>query len=163
MHDRRVARGRGEKETQAQGVGMEQITRRDGVYYFGDRRCIDVEDAYRRFRDEYHESLGRAVYKRLDRIGQRKERIHGFGFDFDCGYGNLSDRYGRTRYRLLGLVDISYCRLVGMWDYPALSDNEFDGWLDWAFSRNSGGLTMVGRRQKVGRTGKKFGTRYVKL
>jgi len=143
---------------------MEQITKRNGKYYYGQSGCVSADDAYGRFRRAYHESLGREVFKRLDRIGQRVERIHGFGFDFSSEPG--SDKFdsyrgfGKVRYRIFGLVGIAYCRGLGMWDIPFVSEDEFDEWFFWAFSRNSGVLTLVGKNQKTGRTSKRLKTRY---
>ncbi len=139
---------------------MEQITRKDGRIYYGQRKCEDADDAYRRFRNDYHESVGRKAFFRLDRLGQRMERVHGFGFDFDGPVLPVKEHYGKTKYRLLGLVDISYCRLVGLWDMPELGDGEWERWLDWAFSRNSGALSLVGRNDKSGRTARRLNARY---
>ena len=141
---------------------MEQITKRDGVYYYGERKCQSVDEAYKLFRNEYHRQLGREVFKRLDRVGQRTERIHGFGFYTD-GADSLADKflsYGRTPCRLMGLVGISYVRAIGLWDYEHIPDDEFERWIDWIFSRHSGGLKMVGRRSQSGRTSKRLKTRY---
>jgi hypothetical protein len=88
------------------------------------------------------------------------ERVHGFGFEFlhrilppeGCG--------GKTRCRFLGLVYLSYCRLVGLWDYPDIPEEKFDEWFDWAFSRGSGALRTLGKNRKVGRTSKTLKKRY---
>lgn len=141
---------------------MEDITRRDGKFYYGEQECDSVDDAYLRFRMDYHDSLGRDAFRRLDRLGQRRERIHGYGFELP-GREKLDSEFfgfGRTRYRILGLVGISYCRIVGLWDMPELDDEQFDRWFDWAFSKGSNGLVLVGRKDRSGRTSKRLKTRY---
>ena len=142
---------------------MEQIIRKNGRIYYGERICEDADHAYRLYREDYHASIGCQAFLRLNRLGQREERIHGYGFTFahpvsferdDGGAG------GKTRVRILGLVGISYCRIVGCWDWPAdLSDDEFERWLDWALSRGSGALRTVGK-DKSGRTSKRLKARY---
>ena len=140
---------------------MEQITRRDGIYYYGDERCAGVEQVYERFREDYHSSVGRKAFQRLDRIGQRTERIHGFGYCFaDERGGDEFRRYGKVRYRMGGLVGISYSRILGLYDYAHIPDDEFEAWLDWAFTRGRGVLRLVGRRKNTGRTSKRLKTRY---
>lgn len=141
---------------------MEQITRRDGTVYYGNRRCGSIDEAYLMFRSDYHRSLGRDVHRRLDRLGQRTERIHGYGFVFEGGnsFGDMYRSLGRTRCRIMGLVGISYVRSVGLWDCPDIPDGEFERWLDWAFARGSGALTTVGTRDRVGRTSRRLRTRY---
>ena len=142
---------------------MEQITKRDGLFYYGERKCLCADDAYCRFRDDYHRSLGRRAYERLNRIGQREERVHGYGFVFkskmDCG-GMDRGGNGKTPVRLLGIVAGAYCRGVGAWDIPCESEEEFERWFDWAFSKGSGALRLVGRNDKAGRTSKRLKTRY---
>ena len=119
---------------------MEQITRVDGRLYYGTKQCMSVDDAYSRFRDDYHRSLGREKSNRLDRLGQRKERIHGFGFVFSGDVSDLERFGGGKRYR---------CRLMGL-----------DDWLDWIFSRGNKSLITTGICDKVGRTNKRKNTRY---
>ena len=141
---------------------MEQITRRDGIVYYGEQRCESIDDAYCRFRSDYHRGLGKEVYQRLDRLGQRVERIHGHGFVFAGGnsFGDKFKPLGRTKCRIMGLVGISYVRVIGLWDYPELQEEEFEQWLDWVYARGSGALRTVGTRDKVGRTSKRLKTRY---
>ena len=141
---------------------MEQITKVNGVYYYGEQACKDADDAYRRFRDEYHMGLGRQFYRRLDRIGQRVERIHGFGFIFEggCPYAGEFEYTGRVGYRFLGLIGICYCRIIGLWDIPESVGDRFEEWFDWAFSRGSGVLMATGRKDGSGRTSKRLKVRY---
>ena len=141
---------------------MEQITRRNGVYYYGECRCVDVDDAYGRFRAEYHASVGRDAFRRLDRLGQRTERIHGFGFRFPDTVPSASSLVEgrRVPYIILGLVGICYCRSVGVWDLQNLSDEQFEQWFDWAFSYGSGGLRQIGKKAGTGRNSKRLKTRY---
>ena len=128
---------------------MEQIVRRDGQIYYGRIRCVDADEAYCRFRDDYHASIGRQAFLRLNRLGQRMERVHGFGFDFTkriddsdfCGNGTVF-------YKLAGKVGISYLRVFGIHDYKSVSDEEFERWFDWALSRGSGVLKLKRRLKR---------------
>jgi hypothetical protein len=141
---------------------MEQITKRDGIYYYGGRKCLGVCDAYTRFREDYHRGLGKRVHKRLDRLGWRTERVHGFGFVFADGRPGVPACHKGTRipYRILGLVGLSYCRILGQSDIPCVSDEDFERWVDWAFSRGSGALRLVGRKDGTGRTSRRLRKRY---
>ena len=135
---------------------MEQVTKWDGEYYYGDKHFYNIDDAYRRFRDDYHRSLGKRNFRRLD-SPDRRERVHGYGFEFDVEWDG--DR-NRVPVRLLGLVCGAYCRMLGGWDIPCSSEEEYERWFDWAFSRGSGALKLVGRKDKAGRTSKRLKTRY---
>lgn len=139
---------------------MEQITKRDGDYYYGERRCDNADEAYGFLREDYHKSLGKQFYKRFDRVGQRKERIHSFGFFFDEDSKPKVRIEHRVKYRMLGLVGIHYYRIVGVWDYKEVSADGFDEWFDAAFSQGSGTLRLVGRKDKSGRTSKRLKARY---
>lgn len=140
---------------------MEQITKKGGDYFYGDRICPNVDDAYKLFRDDYHRLLGKRVYRRLNRIGQREERIHGFGFVFDVKRKYDGPFHNRVDTRLLGLVCGSYCRILGEWDLPeGIGVDGFEDWFDWAFSAGSGALRLVGRKGGGGRTSKIQKKRY---
>lgn len=141
---------------------MKDIVRKDGRLYYGNDLCKSADDAYRRFRKDYHESLGRNVHIRLDRLGHRKERIHGYGFVFSDGnsFGECFKDYGRTRCYILGLMGLSYVRSIGIWDYRMIPDEQFEDWLDWVFAKGSKALKTVGVTDKVGRTSKRLKTRY---
>lgn len=138
---------------------MEQITRSDGQIFYGEKRCIDADEAYCRFRADYHASIGREAFLRLNRLGQRQERIHGYGFVFSRLLSG-SESWGKTPVRMLGLVGTSYCREVGAWDVPCESEEDFELWFDWAFSRGSGAMRLVGKNDKSGRTSRRLNTRY---
>lgn len=130
---------------------MEQIVRRDGQIFYGRIRCLDADEAYCRFRSDYHASIGRQAFLRLNRLGQREERIHGFGFDFTRRIGDLGDefrRYGTVLYRMAGRIGISYLRVFGLFDYESVPDEEFERWFDWALSRGSGALKLKRRLKK---------------
>lgn len=142
---------------------MEKITKREGCYYYGENRCQDADDAYERFRNDYHESLGKRVYRRLNRVGQRVERVHEFGFCFAgewrTGSPDVQPRLVSTR--LLGLVCGSYCRMLGEWDIPGeVRELDFEEWYDRTFSAGSKALRLVGRKAKAGRTSKLQNKRY---
>ncbi len=138
---------------------MEQIVRRDGKVFYGKETCRDADDAYCRFREDYHASVGREAFLRLNRLGSRSERIHGFGFSFSSAVPPFVQG-ARVSYRILGLVGISYCRIVGGWDIPCDTEDEFERWLDWALSRGSGVLRLVGKNDKSGRTSRRLNTKY---
>ena len=130
---------------------MEQIVRRDGQIFYGRIRCLDADEAYCRFRNDYHASIGRQAFLRLNRLGQREERIHGFGFDFTRRIGDPEDefrRYGTVLYRMAGRIGISYLRVFGLFDYKSVPDEEFERWFDWALSRGSGAMKLKRRLKK---------------
>lgn len=141
---------------------MEQIERKDGAYYYGKIRCNTIDDAYDEFRAEYHATLGRDSSRRLDRIGQRTERIHGFGFVFADNPSGRDERGGdgKVRYRLLGLSGIHYVRILSVGDAPNFTEEGFERWFDRAFSAGSGMLRLEKVREKSGRTSKRLKTRY---
>lgn len=143
---------------------MEQIVRKDGQIFYGRIQCLDADEAYCLFRDDYHRSIGKRASYKLDRLGQREERIHGYGFSFShpVSLGADDRRPSKaTPVRLLGIVDISYYRIVGCWEWPDnLSEQEFERWLDWAFTKGSGALRLIGKKDKAGRTSKRLKTRY---
>ena len=138
---------------------MEKIEKRDGYFYYGDKRCVNADDAYRLFKQDYHRALGKRVYRRLERLGTRMERVHGFGIDFTQEYSDELARrfsgYGRVRCRIMGIVGISYCRMVGIWDMPDVDDDEFPAYLDWLMDRRSNALYVVGRQAGSGRMDKR--------
>ena len=140
---------------------MEQIRKTGDCYYYGEVCCDTIEQVYELFRTDFNEKAGRDSFGRLDHLGRRKERIHGFGFDFAEKVGTETfRRCGKVRYRLLGLVGISYCRMLGRDDCPILPDEQFEQWFDYAFSRGSGVLRLVGRKKNTGRTSKNLKKRY---
>ncbi len=138
---------------------MEKITRINSSYYYGAESYSSADAVYKKFRNEYHKTLKRNFHYRLDTIGQRKERIHGFGFVFKP---TLECDFSAARYTcfLLGLVDISYVRSIGIWEYKDIKDEDFGLWLDWIFRRGTKSLRLVGAKDKVGRTSKRLKTRY---
>jgi len=137
---------------------MEQITKVDGRLYYGQQRCYDANDAYCRFRDDYHASLGKAVYRRLN-MPERAERIHGFNVYFsediqhslDAEFGNPE---GKIPFRLLGMAGISYCRSIDGSSFPDYDDDRFERWFDWFLSHAHEMMRRVGTKDKAGRTNK---------
>ena len=128
---------------------MEQITKVDGKYFYGHRECYNADDAYRRFRDGYNYSVGRVAFKRLSRLGSRKERIHGYGFVFSGRVDDPGLHHSVVPVRLLGIVSGSYCRMLGQWDIPgSVDESNFDKWFDWAFSSGSGAIRLKTMREK---------------
>lgn len=141
---------------------MEQIRSVDGRLYYGDFECRDASEAYMRFRDDYHKALGGKYYRRLN-MPAREERIHGYGFDFTPEYSEeLSRRfecYPTASNRIMGIVDISYCRLVTLDRLPKFTDEEYWKYMDWLFERGTGRLKTEGR-DGSGRTNRNINKRY---
>lgn len=129
---------------------MEQIVKKDGQLYYGTIQCKSVNDAYNAFRKDYHSSLGKAVYQRLDRLGQRKEYLHGYGFIFDSSSVSEWKPGERHRYNcyILDKVDLGYVRTIGCWDYPDIKEEEFEKWLDWVYERGKGRMRTLDVRTK---------------
>lgn len=143
---------------------MEQIARNNGVLYYGKQICRDANDAYLCFRDDYHASLGKAVYRRLN-MPDREERIHGFKVYFsDSIQRELDSEFGvpsgRIQCRLIGLVGISYCRDVDVSGFPDYNDDKFGRWFDWFLSHAHEMMRLVGTNVKAGRTSKNLNRRY---
>lgn len=151
---------------------MGTITRCGTGYLYDDWFCANSDTAYEYFRRDYHKSLGKVTALRLDHIGNRKERIHSFGFVFADSrlreIGSFSQQpVRRVKCHFMGLVDISYCRMIGLHDvmraFPsasALSDEDYRIIIDKIFSADSQLLFQVGKNQKVGRTSKSLNKRY---
>ena len=118
---------------------MVQITRDDaGIYHYGDIRYVVADDVYRRWRDDYHASIGRVAFLRLNRLGQRRERVHGRGFVHTGGY-KPGVHGAAVPVRLLGIVNGSYWWLLSgrdiRWD---MGDDGWGEWIEAAFSAGSG-------------------------
>ena len=130
---------------------METITARDGEIYYGTHRCKNASEAYKLFRKDYNDSVGKSVYLTLARLGQRKERIHGFGFEWEEGSEPVWEEpfgYKRVSYRILGLSGIHYWRSVGSDDFPDLDEETLWRWFFWAFTDVRVALKYSGTRKK---------------
>ena len=142
---------------------METIKKIDGEIYYGDRRCTDSDMAYRLFREDYHKSLGKAYYQRLN-IPAREERIHWSGINVSPErYDELRDRFEsdeRVPCRIMGFLGIGYARMVGTWDLPDHDECDTDDYLEWLFVSGSRALKYVDRKSGNGRTSKRLNTRY---
>ena len=139
---------------------MEQITRQDGIIYYGSRRCETSDEAYLRFRNDYHKSIGRVSFKRLNRLGSRKERVHGFGFVFKTvpDFSDITPK--KIPVYLLGIMAGAYCKCMSGEYIPDGTDEEIEHWIDWAFCSETKALRLVGKKQKTGRTSKRLKTRF---
>lgn len=140
---------RGEESKGEGGNSVEQITRREDAIYYGEHKCLNADDAYRRFRNDYHKSLGTRAYHRLNRLGSRKERIIDTGFHFAIRRENPLGDTKPIRVRLMGMVGPAYCKSLGIWDIPFNMDEDtYFAWVDWAFQRGSGGVRLYSERGK---------------
>ena len=136
------------------------IQKRDGVVYVDDVAVPTTEDAYKYFRSLYNAALGTANYLKLGHVGVRTSRITKTGIVFEPSYlKTLCRKYAdvpRVRCYLMGIVDASYCRIVGCYDfydkYLTSEEAEVDRYLDWVFSKDSGVLRQYDRRNHLGRT-----------
>lgn len=153
---------RTEKTGQEEGDRMvevgEKITRKSDVFYYGVQTCRNADDAYCRFRDDYHASLGKRAYRRLN-VQEREERIHGLHFYFsDALAKSLDLEFGvpnqRIPCRLLGLVGISYCWGLDGANVPDYEDERFGRWLDWFLLHANDLMKKIGLNDGVGRTSK---------
>lgn len=125
---------------------MESVKRISGKLYYGDYECNDADEAYRKFRDDYNRKLGKAVRIRLDRLGSRKERVHGFGFVREDSF--IPKHCGpstKTRYNLIGLYNLSYWWNI---DISQIDEDIFEDWVEFALTKKSGALTQVGRSNR---------------
>ena len=137
---------------------VRKITKNDGRYLYGTQLCIDANDAYCRFRDDYHASLGKRVYRRLN-MPERAERIHGFHVYFDEPVQRALDAEfgepkGRVPYRLLGMANLSYCRGLSGADMPDYEEDRYERWFDWFLSHGQEIMRQIGLKDKAGRTSK---------
>lgn len=140
---------------------MTQVTRKDGLLYYGEEQIKNIEQAYERIQEEHNRKVGRQVAKRLDRIMRRKERIHGFGFSMESSIKrDTFSSLCKIPIRLLGLISTSYVFIVGSWDFPEIDDEDFDQWIDFVLSKNSGMLKLVGKYDRAGRTSKLLNKHY---
>lgn len=129
---------------------MEQIVKKNGQLYYGSLHCNTINDAYNAFRKDYHTMLGKSVYRRLDRLGQRKERLHSYGFVFDDDLQSTELLGIKHRYNcyILDKVDLGYVRTIGCWEYSDISESDFEKWLDWVYTRGGGRLRTLDVRVK---------------
>lgn len=139
------------------------IRRESGIIYVDDVAVSTTEEAYKYFRDLYNTRLGRANYLKLGHRGVRTSRITATGIVFEPSYYDfLCERYAdvpRVRCYLMGLINSSYCKIVGCHDfydrYLTSNEDEIDSYLDWVFSKDSGVLRQYDRRNHLGRTNTK--------
>ena len=141
-----------------------KITRKDGKIYYGLHLCKDANDAYCRFRDDYHASLGKAVYRRLN-MPDREERLHGFKVYFtEKSQKHLDEEFGepsgKIEFRIMGLVGVSYCRGIDGNDLPDYDEERYARWFDWFLLHADSMMKRVGTKEKTGRTSKRLRTRY---
>jgi len=125
---------------------MEQIKRIEGTIYYGNIQCVDADEAYRRFRNDYHKLIGKAVYLRLDKLGRRTERVHGFGISRISNNLYTDFEYKkRARCWLLGLVCQSYWWAI---EVPEMDDDLFDEWIEYALTKGTKAFQFMGLRKK---------------
>ena len=135
---------------------MCKITKVNDEYYYGPSKFKSAEEVYRRFRKDYNNSVGRSAFLMLGRLGQRKERVHGSGLVFTENKRLKEFPETRIKSYMLGLVNGSYCKTIGIWDVPyELNEQNIHDWLDWIFCKGNKAIRVVGVRQKTGRTSKR--------
>ena len=140
---------------------MEQITKIDGEFYYGDRLCTGPEDVYCRFRNDYNAATARAAYRRLSRILRRTERVHEFGFIFSQPADSPGIRCERrVQLTLMGLVCGSYCWMMDCTPLPDMDEDEEDMWLDGVLQKGSRAVYKTGKRRGSGRRSSRLKTRY---
>lgn len=137
---------------------MEQIVSREGKLFYGRYECSNSDDAYRMFRDDFHVSIGRMAYRRLD-AAERTERLHGFHVYYSNTLQKTLDKeFGkpvkRIPYRFMGMANISYCRGISGKDTPNLEEEAYWRWFDWLLMHSDEAMTRVGRKDASGRTNK---------
>lgn len=124
---------------------MEQIRRINGIIYYGTEECVDIDDAYLKFREDYNKFVGKAVHLRLDRLGLRKERVHGFGIIRTGSYVPKKCGPRKVKYRLLGLINLCYWWTV---DITPVDEKDFEDWLDYALTKGTDALMYVGKANR---------------
>lgn len=139
---------------------MEEITRRSGIFYYGEKRCSCSDEAYRFFREDYNKGLGKNPYRRLNRLGSRTEREHGYGFVFSQEKECPIQMTDKIPVYILGIIAGGYCRAIGIDDVPAMTDEQYEQWIDYVFSKGSNALRTVGLKYKAGRTSRILNKRY---
>lgn len=138
---------------------MKQITVRGGKYYYGSIAYNSCDAVYTAFREDYHAPVSNRFYDRLDRP-ERQERIHGFHVWLtDDLQMELDHEFGipktRVRYYLLGMIHISYCRMLAD-NYTDCEDEaKYWRWLDWVISHADTMMKRVGRNESAGRTSRR--------
>lgn len=136
---------------------MEQITRKDGIIHYGNIPCRSADEAYSMFRKDYHDELGKRVYRRLN-MRARTERLHGYKSYYteersEYLQKRFSD-YPKVKGWLMGIVGISYCHAIGSWYMPQMDEDTTWDFIDYLLDVKSNALIITGRKNKTGRTGK---------
>lgn len=132
---------------------MEEMTLRNGTIYYGDKACASADSAYKLFRNDYNASVGRRRNRQLNRIGTRKDRTRGWGAYYDVAVEPPAGYEGvMVPSRLMGIVATAYCRMIGSWDIPDMSEEDTEKFMDWICSHGNRNLRLVGRNEKSGRT-----------
>ena len=127
---------------------MEEIRKIGKVIFYGNEACRDADDAYRKFRDDYHESLGKVAWRRLNRIGSRTDRMRGSATVFSPDYQIMAFNVPTVKCRLMGMMGPAYCWMM---DVPDICDDAFWDWLDAASAKGSQ-LVRMTKRRRSGRT-----------
>ena len=115
--------------------------------------CIDADDAYSRFKEEYHKSLGKRNFRRLD-AKPRTTRITEVGVRFPEWYAKeLSEEFGnlpRVPYVIEGLIGTSYCRMFGSDWFPeevaGFDDEKYERFIDWLLCAGMHNTKQISRR-----------------
>ena len=140
---------------------MEQIIRKDGRLYYGERVCRDADDAYRRFRRDYNESVGRVAFYRLNRFGSRKDRVRDIGIVCSSKPSCPVQDEVRVPVMHMGMLAGCYCKTIGGYDIPdGVDEDNLLDWVNWVFCHKEKHYRLVGLKTRVGRTSKNINRRF---
>ena len=130
------------------------IENKDGKILLDGIDCGSVNNAYLLYRHRYNKALGNASYRKYGHVGKRKERITSKGIEFEDTYRqqlqNEFSNCAAVKYYMLGMLDASYCRTIGSWEYAALGEDDeetAERYLDWLMCSGMHNARQFGRRQ----------------
>jgi len=136
---------------------MAEIAKIDGQYYYRGKKFDSAESLYKQFHKDYNAEQGKSAYLFLQRLGQRKERVHGSRIIYTKGFRFRDYPGARIKCYMLSLLCGSYCKMIGVWDIPYEIDDE---WIRWILRDGGKELKVVGIKHKTGRTSKRLNKRY---